>query len=308
MKKEATLILISVILINFASAATFSLGTIFDQIDPQTLVLTAIFMILFAAFYFSTSRIFGNKQKDQFYGTQHHEPNKAVAFVISFCFSLLIVYWLYKQNLDFQGFAYNSMGMDQALFNTIIPIIVLAGLVFLIFKLKKKLLLLLGLFFIALSLTGIMYENGIILLIGIGFLAIWLIWTLISRQIKKKKNNPFTGRVEPPPSDQYKKRWGEEKLRREEAERQKEKAEAQTDRQKQLRRNLYDLKNKYMAYLFRYNQRGQKAYQRQQIIKAMYIILEYAKRCGVSESQFLSSSIGGSNAKHPSQLRPPYDG
>jgi hypothetical protein len=302
MKREAVLILISIGLINFVGATTFSLGDIFNQIDPQTFVLATIFLLLFAIFYFSTSRIFGTKQKDQFYGTQHHEPNTVIAAVVSFCLSLLVVYWLYKQNVDFGNFAYTSIGMDQALFNTIIPIIFLAGLAFLLFKLKKTLIAILAFLFTVLSFTDIFYSKEAIAIIAVCLWAVYWAWVYIAHRIKKKKNSPFAGGVEPPPSDQYKKRWEDEKLRREEAERQKEKAEAQTDRQKQLRRNLYDLKQKYIAYSFRYYQ-VRNDIQKAQIKKAMYIILEYAKRCGVSEAYFLSNNVGGSNAKHPSQLR-----
>lgn len=63
-----------------------------------------------------------------------------------------------------------------------------------------------------------------------------------------------------------------------------------------------------MAYLFAYNRRGLTKQYRERIIQAMNIIIEYARRAGVSKNDFLSKNVGGSNAKAPESLRPPYDG
>lgn len=76
----------------------------------------------------------------------------------------------------------------------------------------------------------------------------------------------------------------------------------------QKQRSLYDLKQKYMAYLFAYNRRGLTKQYRKRILQAMNMIIDYAKKVGVSENEFLSSRIGGSNAKSPRSLKPPFDG
>ena len=73
-------------------------------------------------------------------------------------------------------------------------------------------------------------------------------------------------------------------------------------------RSLYDLKQKYMAYLFQYNRRGQTANRRRKMLRAMNIIISYAQRAGVPKREFLSNRIGGSNARAPEDLRPPFDG
>lgn len=76
----------------------------------------------------------------------------------------------------------------------------------------------------------------------------------------------------------------------------------------QRKRTLYDLKQKYMAYLFYYNRRGLTKHERKRILKAMNIIIDYARKVGVSQGEFLSSKTGGSNAKAPGDLKPPFDG
>jgi len=63
-----------------------------------------------------------------------------------------------------------------------------------------------------------------------------------------------------------------------------------------------------MAYLFQYNRKGQKKHHRERILQAMNLIIEYARRQGVSKKDFLSKKIGNSNAKAPEDLKAPYDG
>jgi hypothetical protein len=157
-----------------------------------------------------------------------------------------------------------------------LPMALLVIFVISLFVFKWKAFLISGLVLIMITLfTDLVYEKTIVLTIGIVFMIIGLIWGIRNRT-KKPLPLPTT----PQGQAVY----------------------------QQKQRNLYDLKQKYMAYLFAYNKRGLAKHERKRIIQAMDIIIDYARRVGVSKSDFLSNKIGGSNAKAPGDLRPPFDG
>ncbi len=328
-----------IILTSFVSAA-LSINDLSDfaGVDTETLVLTAVFLIVFTLIYLPLNKVLGSRYKQ----------SKAAAFLISICSAFLIIYYgIYQSNINVENFLIGDIGVSEGLLWILVPIILIAGLIFLMFKLKKKLLLLLGLFFILLSLTNLVFQKTFFRWLGIGLIAIWVVWWLVkvfwSRRKKKLLDNPLpAGRDRSREAEnlnreinnlrreiydlqrQLQQNPGDKKLREKidilksklsEIDQQKQKAEHQVEESKeqlestkQLRRNVYDLKQKYMAYLYRYYLRGQNKGQREQIIKAMKIIIAYAERAGVSKGEFLSSKIGGSNAKPPEALRPPFDG
>jgi len=69
------------------------------------------------------------------------------------------------------------------------------------------------------------------------------------------------------------------------------------------RRNVYDLKQKYMAYLFEYYRKGINPQRQKRIKQAMQTIIRTAGRMGCSQRRFLSKEIAGQRAKSPRELR-----
>lgn len=163
--KKSVILLTLLFLINFVSAqffsgyGRFSVTDFFDRIDPQTMIIGAIFLIAFALIYYSLSRVF----KDS-YG----QPNKAIAAPIAFSVSALIVYGIYKYGFDFEGIFYD-IGISSDLLYTILPIIFFILAILIIWKLKiRGFLILLGLLLILLTIfTEIFYEKGLTFLIGL---------------------------------------------------------------------------------------------------------------------------------------------
>jgi hypothetical protein len=135
-------LIVGLFLISFVSAADFSLGDMFDNIDSSTMILGVAFIISFALIYFALSNFF----KDKATG----EPNKPIATVVALAISLLITYGINKMDLDLQEFVFN-IGIQEDLLMIILPLIVLAGIIFLFVKFKSGALLIIGGFLILIA-------------------------------------------------------------------------------------------------------------------------------------------------------------
>lgn len=188
-KRNAALIsFLSILLIKFASAyngyGSFSLGDFFDSIEPSTMILGSLFIIFFAFINFVLSRVFTNRTTG--------EPNKAIAGIISLMVSLLIVYGINRSGLDVENFFFD-IGISGDLLYTIVPIILIIGAIYLIFKYKAKTLLILGLLLILIAgATDLVYEEETLVVFGIILIVIGLIWTFASKK-KQKKNKEYQG-------------------------------------------------------------------------------------------------------------------
>ncbi len=169
-KRVLIIFLLGVFLISFVSAqfdgSLDSFGDLLDTIPSSTMILGALFIIFFAVTFFIFSKVFTNKYK---------EPNKGVASVVSLAASLLMVYGINKMEFDFEGFLWD-LGFSNDILSTAIPLIILAGLIFLFITLKSKALFILGGLFILLTFTDLIYEKVFLLVIGIALiiLGLWL--------------------------------------------------------------------------------------------------------------------------------------
>ncbi len=107
--------------------------------------------------------------------------NKGVPAVISICVSLLIVYGINSatnvQNI-FSGF-----GISNDTLYTIATILAVAFIIFLLIKLKLWALFILGLVFLGLAGSGLIYSTELATYIGLGLLAIWLIAFLFKKKV-----------------------------------------------------------------------------------------------------------------------------
>jgi hypothetical protein len=169
MKKGAIITIpLFLALISFAKAATFSVSDLLDKVDSSTIVLGAVFMIFFAFIFFVFSKLFTKRDK---YG--YKEPQTGIATVMALSISLLIVYGLNKLGWNFEDIFFN-LGFSSDLVYLLILLIFVGGAVFLGIKTKWNLLLILGVFFIIISMLNLIYETTLMLVIGVILIFIYL--------------------------------------------------------------------------------------------------------------------------------------
>jgi len=158
MKKRLIPILLT-LTSGFASAA--SLSDLLNQLDSSLIIFSAIFVISFLIFQLSLSKIF----KEQ----------KSTGTIISAILAFLIIFGINQTGWDIQNFFFELGFSEDALF-TVIPLILLVGIIFLFIRLKKKkyFFYILGGFLVALGLF-IFEEAAEILVIGIVLIIVGLI-------------------------------------------------------------------------------------------------------------------------------------
>lgn len=156
MKRAGLLsIFLGVFLISFVRAYSgdFSLSEFLNSIDPSTMTLGAIFIIIFALVNFALSRaLFRNPE------------TKAIGGIVSLAVSVLVVYWLNKSDFSYENF-FEGIGISGEIFYTLVPIILLVGIIFIIWRFKKESLLILGILFIGGSF--LVYEKTLLIIIGV---------------------------------------------------------------------------------------------------------------------------------------------
>ena len=99
--------------------SNFSLSDLLDSIDSSTMILGAMFIISFAFVNFALSRFF--------------KGNRATAGVVAFVISALIVWGINKSGIDYESFFYD-IGLSEGFLYAVLPLVLLAGLIFLIIK------------------------------------------------------------------------------------------------------------------------------------------------------------------------------
>lgn len=158
--KKGVLVLSSFIflaMINLVSAQDL-LSDLLNTFDESMIVLSAVFIISFSMIFFALNKSL-------------FKENKPIAGVIAAAVAFLIVYGVNKTGFDFGGF-FLDIGISESIFMTIIPLIILAGVVFTIIALGKKSLFVFGGLLVAVSFfvhaKELLMIVGIILLI-IGF-------------------------------------------------------------------------------------------------------------------------------------------
>ena len=157
--KKSLIPLIFMLTIGIVNALT--LDDILDKIDPSLIIFSAIFVISFLIFQLSLSKIF----KEQ----------KSTGTIISAVLAFLIIFGINRLDWDIQNFFFDMGISEDALF-TVIPLVLLVGIIFLFIKLKKKkyFFYILGGFLVALGLF-IFKEAAEILVIGIVLIIVGLI-------------------------------------------------------------------------------------------------------------------------------------
>jgi len=185
MKKRSlllTFLVIGLFLINFASAyyGGSSLSDLLNQMDSSTIFLGAIFIIAFAFINYSLSKAV-------------FRDNKTTAGIVAFCVSFLITYGINRTGFDFEGLFYNlgySIGLSGDILYMVIFLVLIAGIVYLIWKFAKESLIIIGI----LSIVASFFTYKKIILIFLGLVLI------ISRFFIKKG----TWEKEKKPKDAFK--------------------------------------------------------------------------------------------------------
>lgn len=152
MKKGVLGIFLLLSMISFTSAQ--GLGDLLDMINESTLMLSSIFIVCFALLFFSLQKFFNRDGKG----------NNAIPGIISAVISLVIVYSINKSGFDLSGFFFD-IGISEEVLWTIIPLLITAGAIFVIIKLKADSLFVFGGLMILLSFFA--YENVLLILLGI---------------------------------------------------------------------------------------------------------------------------------------------
>jgi hypothetical protein len=163
------------------------MSELLSNIDPNTMVLGLVFIILYVLINFSLSKIF--------------KKERASSAIISLCISLLAVYGLNRTDLNFSNIFFN-LGFSENTLYLIVPWIIL-GLAILASFVKDKttgkrsfrlyrLLIALGAMIFIIGLTPI-YQKAIFIAAGLILILLgFFLW--LRKKIHLKKNiNPVDG-------------------------------------------------------------------------------------------------------------------
>jgi hypothetical protein len=144
----ASIIFLFLAAISFVNAA--SLSDLLNQIDEETLVLFAIFLVVFVLLFFSLKKVF--------------RGDTTTSGIISVMLALLITYGINKTGFDIQGLFFN-IGISGDILSTALPIVIVIGIAFLVIFLAKNSLLAIGGLLILLSFF--VYAQTLLIVIGV---------------------------------------------------------------------------------------------------------------------------------------------
>jgi hypothetical protein len=170
MKKGALAlsIFVFILMINFISAQDL-LSDLLNNFDESMIILSAVFILSFSIIFFALNKSL-------------FKDNTPIAGVISAVIAFLIVYGFNKTGFDLSGFFF-EIGIPDSVIMTIVPLVVVAGIIFTIIKLKgNSLFVFSGLLFV---LSFFVYAKGF--LIGIAIVLLVIGFVILSRKKKDKE-------------------------------------------------------------------------------------------------------------------------
>ncbi len=176
MKKGVLFIFLLFAMISFVSAQG-DLSELLGSIDQASMIIYALFIIFFSILFFSLSKTM-------------FKEDRAVAGILAAVISLLIVYGINKSGFDIEDIFYDIGISEEALF-IIIPIIIIAGVIFTIVKLKKNSLFVIGGLLIVASIF--VYEKTVLLVIGSILILARMFIPKKKWNMKKEYNNKSYG-------------------------------------------------------------------------------------------------------------------
>ena len=152
MKKGAFALSIFVflVMINFVSAQDL-LGDLLNSFDESMVILSAVFILSFSLIFFALNKSL-------------FKENTPIAGMIAAVISFLIVYGVNKTGFDFSGF-FIDIGISESVIMTIVPLLILGGIIFTIIKLKGTAFFVFGGALILLSFF--VYAKALLIIIAI---------------------------------------------------------------------------------------------------------------------------------------------
>jgi type IV secretory pathway VirB3-like protein len=164
------------------------MGDLLYSIDPNTMILGLVFIILYVLIHFSLSKIF--------------KKERASSAIISLCVSLLAVYGINRIDFDLSRVLFN-WGVTEDILYLVVPWIILGVSVWasfvkdkvtgkISFRLYRLFLILGGILFLIGLITGV-YENIVFIIIGIILILLGITLWFIKKVSLKKNTNPSDG-------------------------------------------------------------------------------------------------------------------
>lgn len=150
----------------------FSPADLFASIDSQTIFILVAFFVFLGLISIILKRF------------PAFENNAGASGIISIVLSLGIT-WFLNTSFRIENI-FGSIGLGNIDLFPYLVVFFLAIFIFLIYKFKNRTFLALGAVFVILPFTGILYESGIFLVLGVLFLIIGFWW---GHRIKKKDQN-----------------------------------------------------------------------------------------------------------------------
>jgi hypothetical protein len=158
------------------------------SIDPNTMILSLVFIIFYILINFSLSKIF--------------RKERTTSALISLCISLLTVYGLNRIDLDLSRFLFN-LGVSEDLLYLVVPWIILGLAIWGSFVKDRvtgkrsfrlyRLFMILGAILILIGLIPGVYENALFIISGIILIALGIILWAMRKARKRRNANPMNG-------------------------------------------------------------------------------------------------------------------
>jgi|GEM_PF-1281122 len=148
MKKGWLFVFLLLISVGFASSA--SLSELLSQLDQSTIFLFVIFIVAFSILFFALNRVF-------------RKENTAISGIISVALAFLITFGISRTGFDLE-YTLLNIGISSEVLGIVVPLVIVGGIVFLIIKLAKDSLLVIGGLFIFASFF--VYAKLVLILIG----------------------------------------------------------------------------------------------------------------------------------------------
>jgi hypothetical protein len=164
------------------------MGDLLHSIDPSTMILGLVFIILYVLINFSLSKIF--------------KKERASSAIISLCVSLLAVYGLNMIDFNLSGVLFN-LGISEDLLYLIVPWIILGVAIWASFVKDKttgkinfrlyRLFMILGAILLLIGLIPGVYEQTIFIIAGIILILLGIILWSIKKVNIRRNTNPLNG-------------------------------------------------------------------------------------------------------------------
>jgi len=173
MKKSILLVFLLFSTISFVSAQ--GLGELLNNIDQSTILLFAIFILSFSLLFFALNKAF-------------KKQNTAISGIISVVIAFLIVYGINKSGFNIEG-SLSDIGISPEMLGIVIPLVIIAGIIFLVIRLKENSLLAIGGLLILVS----FFVDAKLLLILVGVILILVRFFIAYGKKKKGYNDKGAG-------------------------------------------------------------------------------------------------------------------